>query len=161
MPGPKRHSIASAAGDGESIVNVVEVVKGDLELPSTEGYVSSREVRTKTPDGVIVETEHYWTKKGLTRWLAACPKTMVKIDLDQISGEKNPKTARPWPVTIDGFRIDVPKGVAVMVPVPIAQIIENMQAEYRTAQSQGIDLYRIDPNDPTDYGLEIPALAAG
>lgn len=159
MPGPKRHQIAAMPADGESIVNVVEVAKTDLEMPSTEGYVSVRTVRTKAPDGVIEEVESYWTKAGLSRWLARCPKVMVKIDLDHVSGETNPATARPWPVFIDGFRIDVPKGVNVMVPLPVAQIVENMQTEYRTSQSQGIDLYRIDPNDPNDYGLEIPALA--
>ena len=161
MPGPK-HRMPPTAGDGLSIVTAVEPADdSSLEVPSTQGYVSSREVRTKTPDGVIVETEHYWTKRGLARWLAACPKVLVKVDLDQISGERDPARARPLPVYIDGFRIDVPKGTPQMVALPVAQIIWNMEAEFRTAQSRGIDLYRINPNDPTDHGLEIPALATG
>lgn len=159
MPGPKRSQVASMPTDGEAIVNVIEIEETDLEVPSTEGYVSTREVKTKTPDGLVTETEYYWTKKQLARWLAACPKISIQVELDQISGETNPATARPWPVYIDGYRIDVPKGVSVRVPLPIAQILWNMQTEYRTSQSKGIDLYRIDPNNPNDYGLEIPALS--
>jgi hypothetical protein len=166
MPGIKRggsaaaHAIAPVKGDGESIITAVEIADEDIELPSTEGYVSTRKHRTKTPDGVVDEPEWYWTKKGLSAWLSVCPKVAVRVDIDREIGETNPQTARPLSVYYDGFRIDVPKGRTVMVAKPIADVIANMQTEFRTAQSRGIDLYLINPDDPTDHGYEIPALAA-
>jgi hypothetical protein len=164
MPGikqvPRPHSVDPIKGDGNSIVTAVELVEGDLEIPSTEGYVSSRKRTTRTEDGAIDVVEWYWTKAKLSQWLSICPKVPVNIPLDRDLGETNPATARPHPVYYDGFRIDVPKGRTVMVAKPIADIIENMQTEYRTAQSLGIDLYRINPDDPSDHGYEIPALAA-
>lgn len=166
MPGPKRqggasaHTISQIAGDGESIVTAVEVMAEDLVIPSTEGYVSTRMHRQRTADGIVEEPEWYWTKRGLSKWLSVCPKVAVRLDIDRDLGETNPATARPHPVYYDGFRIDVPKGRTVMVAKPIADVIANMQTEYRTAQSQGIDLYRIDPDDPNDHGYEIPALGA-
>lgn len=166
MPGPKHrggvsaHTINPLAGDGESIVTAVELLDENLELPSTEGYVSVRMHRQKTADGIVEEADYYWTKAKLSKWLSLCPKVSVNIPIDRDLGETNPQTARPLAVYYDGFRIDVPKGRTVMVAKPIADVIENMQTEYRTAQSLGIDLYRIDPDNPNDHGYEIPALGA-
>lgn len=166
MPGPKNrggvsaHTISQIAGDGESIVTAVEVVGEDLEIPSTEGYVTKTMHRERTPDGIREEPEYRWTKPGLSRWLSVCPKVAVNIPLDRDLGETDPKTARPHPVYYDGFRIDIPKGRTVMVAKPIADVIANMQTEYRTAQSLGIDLYRINSDNPNDHGYEVPALSA-
>lgn len=160
MPGPKKVQRDAIPGDGLSIVSDVEVSSEGLECPSTEGYVTARKVRTKTPDGVVEDIDYVWTKAGLSKWLADCPKVLVHIPLDPINDGKDAAKARPLLVYIDGFPIPVKKGRGQMVALPVAEIIQNMQTEYRTAQSQGIDLYTINPEDPADRGYEVPSLAA-
>lgn len=160
MPGPKRLQRNAIPGDGLSIVSDIDVSDDGLECPSTEGYVTARNVRTKTPDGVVEDIDYVWTRAGLSKWLAACPKVQVFIPLDPANDGKDASKARPQMVFIDGFPIPVKKGRAQLVALPVAEIIQNMQNEYRTAQSQGIDLYTINPEDPGDRGYEVPTLAA-
>lgn len=160
MPGPKKIATQSLPADGLSIVEDVTVSAEGLECPSTDGHVSVRKVRTRTADGIVEDEERYWTKAGLQRWLAACPKVAVNIPLDPINDGDEPAKASPHSVIYDGIRIPIPKGRSVMVALPVAEIIANMQTKYRTAQSQGIDLYTINPHDPSDRGYEIPSLAA-
>jgi hypothetical protein len=162
MPGPKKPNIAPVAGDGLSIVTAVEVpAESTLELPSVDGYRSERKRKVRTADGPEVETEYYWTKKNLSAWLAKCPKVSVHLNIDKDYGETNARNARPHKVYIDGHRIEVPKGRPVLVALPVALILQQMEEEYRTAQIQGIDLYLIDTNDAEYGGYETTAPAAG
>lgn len=159
MPGPKKLVTQSLPGDNLSIVSDVDVSSEGLECPSTEGYITKRTVKTRTPDGVIEDTEFVWTRKGLEGWLKACPKVPVYIQLDEANDGDDPSKVPPLYVIYDGIRIPVKKGRQQLVALPIAEIIENMQTKYRTAQSQGIDLYTINPHDPSDRGYEVPSLA--
>lgn len=158
MPGIK-HKVSSVPSDGETIISAVELVESDVELPPVEPYVTISTEDVLTPRGLVAHEVRRWSKRGLTRWLAACPKVPVYVPLEADLGEVDPKKARPLPVYYDGYRIDVPKGRNVMVAKPIADIIEQSQQPFRTAQAQGIDLYRIDPDNPNDRGLEIPSMA--
>lgn len=161
MPGPIRGTGASRSAAAENaIISAVEIPDAYEDLPSTEGYVSMRKYRQRTADGMVEEPEYYWTKTKLDAYLKTCPKVPLFIPLDRERGQTNAKDAPPHPVFIDGIRINVPVGINVLVALPIARIIENMQAEYRTAQSQGLDLYTINPDNPDDRGYEIPALGA-
>lgn len=160
MPGPKKIATQSLPGDNVSIVSDVDVSAEGLECPSTDGYITVRTVKTRTPEGVIEDVEKVWTRRGLEAWLKACPKVPVFIQLEGANDGDDPEKARPLYVIYDGIRIPVKKGRSVMVALPIAEIIANMQTKYRTAQSRGIDLYTINPHDPSDRGYEIPSLAA-
>ena len=161
MPGPKKPLIAPTSGDGVSIVTAVEVPnEATLELPDVDPYRSKRTRRSKAMGETVEEVEYYWTKKGLSQWLSLCPKVAVHLSIDRDYGETTPANARPHKVYIDGFRIDVPKGRTVMVALPIAQALQQMQEEYRTAQSQGIDLYVIDTENAEYGGYETAASAA-
>lgn len=159
MPGIK-HKVKAVPGDNETIVTAVELAEVDLELPPVDPYITETTEDILTPRGLVERKVRVWSKRGLSKWLAACPKVPVFVPLDADYGEVDPKKARPHPVYYDGFRIDVPKGRNVMVAKPIADIIEQSQQPYRTAQSQGIDLYKIDPDNPNDRGMEIPSAAA-
>lgn len=159
MPGIK-HKVRPVDGDGETIVSAVELAEADVALPDPEPYVTVTTEDVLTARGLVAKEIRRWTKAGLSRWLAKCPKVPVYVPLDRELGEVDAAKARPLPVYYDGYRIDVPKGRNVMVAKPIAEIVENMQTEYRTAQAQGIDLFRIDPENPNDRGLEIPSMAA-
>lgn len=160
MPGPKRLATPSLAADASlSIVSDVDLSTEGLACPPVDPYITVRKVRTKTPDGIVEDEERTWTRKGLAAWLAACPKVQVTIPLDPINDPKDVSKAQPHYVIWDGIRIPIKKGRPQLVPLPIADVIANMQAQYRTAQSQGIDLYTINPDDPSDRGYEIPALA--
>lgn len=161
MPGPKRLNRESLPADGDSIISDVDLSMDGLELPSTEGYVTVRKVRTRTADGIVEDEEKVWTRKGLTAWFKVCPRVQVTIPLDPGNDPKDAAKAQPHLVIIDGIKIPVKKGRPQLVPLPVAQIIEQMQTEYRTAQSQGIDLYTISRDDPNDRGYEVPSMAAG
>jgi hypothetical protein len=158
MPGPKQRRAPDDLGAG--LIADVEVAPDGADLPPTDTFIAKKIVKTRLPEGGYREDEdRYWTKKGLQAWLSACPKAQVFIQLDTTNGEKNAETARPHRVGYDGIWFNVPKGKNVMVPLPIAQIVWEMQKEYRTAQSQGIELYTINPDSPEDRGYEIPAMA--
>ena len=138
-------------------MEVLEASSDDLACPSTEGYVTVKKVKVKTIEGISEDTEYSWTKKGLERWLAACPKVLVFIKTDDLNDGQDVAKMRPHPVYIDGYRFDVKKGVAVWVPKPVAEIIENMQTPFRTADAQGIDRYKIDDPTAAYGGLEYPS----
>lgn len=158
MPGIKNNT--RAPRPDESLMEYVEASSDDLECPSTEGYVTTKKVKTRTVEGIVEDTEYTWSKAGLRRWLEACPKVLVFIKTEDLNDGVDVKKMRPTPVYIDGYRFDVRKGVPVWVPKPIADIIENMQTPFRTADSQGLDRYLINPDNPNDRGLEYPAAAA-
>lgn len=159
MPGVKKLAAQSLPGDHLSIVEDVDVSSEGLECPSTDGYITRRVVKTRTPDGVIEDEERVWTKKGLEGWLKACPKVPVFVQVDEVNEGDDLSKVPPLYVIYDGIRIPVRKGRPQLVALPIAEIIQNMQTKYRTAQSQGIDLYTINPHDPNDRGYEVPSLA--
>jgi hypothetical protein len=159
MPGPKRQGVRPAQPN-EPLISVLDTETEDLECPSTEGYVTAKKVKTKTIEGIVEDTEYAWTKRGLERWLKDCPKKLVFIKTDDLNDGTDITKMAPHPVSIDGYRFEVSKGVPVWVPKPIADIIEQSQQPFRTSQAVGIDLYKIEDTTLAYGGQEFPALGA-
>lgn len=159
MPGPKQQSVRMARPN-EPLISDMEAPAEELECPSTEGYVTAKKVKTKTIEGIVEDTEYSWTKRGLERWLAACPKKLVFIKTDDLNDGVDVNKMRKHPVYIDGYRFEVSKGKPVWVPKPIGDIIEQSQQPFRTSQAVGIDLYKIDDLSVEYGGQEFPALGA-
>lgn len=159
MPGPKQHNVRPARPN-EPLISRLEAPAETLECPSTEGYITAKKVKTRTIEGIIEDTEYSWTKRGLERWLAACPRKVVYIKSDPVNDGADPAKMRPHPVFIDGYRFDVPKDDTIEVPLPIAEIIEQSQQQFRTSQAVGIDLYKIEDLTVEYGGQEFPSLGA-
>lgn len=157
MPGPKKAAGAAGlapAGGAGLIQRVNETGPDASALPSTEPYLSKKQVRMRGPDGYYEETEFSWTKRGLSRWLAACPKVMVNVPRDPTTDPDDLNKPALMPIYYDGYLFEVPKGESVMVPQPIAEIIANTQTKYRTAQAQGVRLFEITRDNPDGYEID-------
>lgn len=157
MPGPKKATAAAGAtsGGGTALIERVNETGPDASaLPSTEPYRSKKQVRMRGPDGYYEETEYSWTKRGLTRWLAACPKVMVNVPRDPTNDPDDLNKPANLPIYYDGYLFEVPKGESVMVPQPIAEIIANTQKKYRTAQAQGVRLFEITRDNPDGFEID-------
>lgn len=160
MPGPKRGAGAAAPAryTTPGIVEVLDDAAEPAELPDPRPYQTVSYFETTGPGGQTVRHEQWnWNRRSLAKWLAACPKATVFIPLDPNNDGEDPAKARPYTVRIDGIPIDVPKGRPVQVARPIAEIIEQAQQKYRTAQSQGLDTYAIKADD--ELGRFIPDMS--
>lgn len=95
-----------------------------------------------------------WSKRHLLQFLARQPKDMVFIPKEnwEAKGEDTYQY-----VGLQGHSFRVVKGRAVMVPVQIAAIIKQSQADFPTAQSQQKKNQLTDirdlPPDPNSKGL--------
>lgn len=157
MPGP----LKQPTPDGARPVNVASLIKRAgptvaAEVPDPTPYQSRRVMKIKSDGNTLEVPDTYWTKNKLMQWLAACPRVMVSVPLDPSNDPGDPQQARPHQVIYDGYRFDIPKGEPVEVPSPIAEIVQQGQQKFRTAQSRGLDMLTITPQNPNgmyvDFG---------
>ena len=153
MPGPKRQPYS---GGTPGIVEVLDEAPESVELPDPRPYQTRTEFQVETTGGVKTYEQWNWNKRNLAKWLSACPKATIFIPLDPNNDGDDVMKARPAVVRIDGIPIEIPKGRSVRVARPIAEIIQQSQQKFRTAQSKGLDTYTIKADD--DLGRYLPQM---
>lgn len=92
-------------------------------------------VRANSPLETKALTKAMFTKKALD----AQPKVMVFIPFE--AGENAATAAKiKLPVNINGYQFDIPRGVAVNVPMQVAEMIkERLESEGKAGRSARVD----------------------
>ncbi len=152
MPGIKGATRPISAASSPLVEIIGDVDEGS-EMPNPRDFQRPSIRTSKVMGETIREEEWAWSKTTLSKFLAACPKMTVLIPLDPNNDGDDPKKARPAIVRIDGIPIEIPKGLAVRVPRPVGEIVAQSQQKFRTAQSQGLDLYTIKADATGDAAL--------
>ncbi len=152
MPGPKNATRPISAASS-ALVEVLGEAADDTQMPDPRQFQRPTIRTSKVLGETVREEEWAWTKTTLSKFLAACPKMTVLIPLDPNNDGDDPKKARPAVVRIDGIPIEIPKGLSVRVPRPVGEIVAQSQQKFRTAQSQGLDLYTIKADATGDAAL--------
>ena len=100
-----------------------------LEVAQIEDQADTYAV---SPDP-LVPADGEWTRATMKRFLDAQPKRAVAISRDHNDKQGVKAYHDVW---YQGFRWPIEKGKSVLVPEPIAQIVEQMDREYRTTQAR-------------------------
>ena len=96
-----------------------------------------------------------WTKRRAKAFLASCPKRAIIIERtnDDIQYETREGHPAYQYVGWNGWSYPVPKGQSVEVPEPIAQILDQSRALFRTAQARERRAFFNDIGD--SLGVEV------
>lgn len=153
MPGPIKPAPAPAVAPNASarsgpLIRRLSEAAEPTELPDATPYQSRRPFSQKVHGETLTIDEVYWTRRGLSRWLAVCPKVTVTVRPDRSFDPETDGTPRPLLVIYDGFRFDVPVGEPVEIPLPIAEIVRWSQRRHRTSQAAGLDQLAISESNP-------------
>lgn len=110
-------------------------ITDDQDTPPTVEEEAPAPVRGNSPIEKKALTKAMLTKKALD----AQPKVMVFIPFE--AGENAATAAKiKLPVNINGYQFDIPRGVAVNVPMQVAEMVkERLESEGKAGRSARID----------------------
>jgi hypothetical protein len=143
MSGPKVQMPPPDGGTADEIQGAYGVQDGPLvqEIPRAPGSPAPRGVGT-TPGAK-------WPRSVALAYLSQAPKLPIYVPL---SRDEEGRAGRYYQCVIwNGWEVDVPKGVSVLVPAPIAEIVRNAMQSKRTEQARynrAVDMMLITPESP-------------
>ena len=126
-----------------------EEVKPELPEEPKEEEEEEAEAGDESPKVSKVETDGLTAghapvgskAERMRERLAKQPKVSILIPLE---GKENTKST--FPVTLNGYRLNIQKGTYVMVPKQVAEVIMNSQKQTVAALREGFNL--ANPNHP-------------